>query len=154
VPQDGTLVVVGSYHRVQKWYATARFRRVVLLYNVVDPMGAAAILRQLCLPNKPKIELIFASESLRRSVDLPGHFEPSPIDTDLFSPKPLVPASSGLLVRATARLRPGGVAGTRQERFVVGRLSRDDPMKCHPGASEFFRELAIEGSAPCRLIHC
>ena len=145
LPQGGTLVVVGSYHRVQKWYATASFRRVVLLYNVVDPMGAAAILRQLCLPKRPKIELIFASESLRRSVDLPGHFEPSPIDTDLFSPKPVVPASSGLLARVGARFRPGGVAGTKQERFVIGRLSRDDPMKYHPGASEFFRKLAGEG---------
>jgi glycosyltransferase involved in cell wall biosynthesis len=144
VPQGGTLVVVGSYHRVRKWYATASFRRVVLLYNVVDPMGAAVILKQLCLPKKPKIELIFASESLHRSVDLPGHFEPSPIDTDLFSPKPVVPVSSGLLARLGARFRPGDVAGTKQERFVVGRLSRDDPMKYHAGAAAFYRKLAAE----------
>ena len=108
-------------------------------------MGAAAILKQLCLPKKPKIELIFASESLRRSVALPGHFEPSPIDTDLFSPKPIVPVSSGLLARLGAPFRSGGVARTKQERFVVGRLSRDDPMKYHPGASEFYRNLAAEG---------
>jgi glycosyltransferase involved in cell wall biosynthesis len=145
VPQGGTLVVVGSYHRVQKWYASASFRRVVLLYNVVDPMGVAIILKQLCLPKNPKVELIFASESLRRSVDLPGHFEPSPIDTDLFSPKPPPAASSGLLTRLGARFRPGGVAGRKPERFVVGRLSRDDPMKYHPGAADFFRKLATGG---------
>jgi glycosyltransferase involved in cell wall biosynthesis len=108
-------------------------------------MGAAAILRQLCIATKPKIELIFASESLRRSVDLPGHFEPSPIDTGLFSPEPVVPASGVLLAQLGARFRFGGVAGTTQDRFVVGRLSRDDPMKYHAGASEFYRKLAAEG---------
>ena len=56
---------------------------------------------------------------------LPGRFEPSPIDTYLFAPG--VPA----------RVEPA--------RFVVGRLSRDDPVKFHPGAAGFFRTLASQG---------
>jgi glycosyltransferase involved in cell wall biosynthesis len=149
-PQGGTLVIAGSYHRVGKWYETARFRRVVLLYNVVDPIGAALILEQLCLPKKPKVELLFASEWLRRSAELPGHFEPSPIDTDLFSPKPVprVPAVREVFARLSSRFRRDAVAAqayVKPDSFVVGRLSRDDPMKYHAGAPEFYRKLATEG---------
>ena len=122
VPRGGTLVIEGSYHRVGRWYGTARYRRVVLLCNVVDPLGTASVLQQLCLPDKPKVELLFASEELRKSAQLPGLFEPSPIDTDLFSPRP--------------QTRNG---------FVVGRLSRDDPLKHHAAAPQFYRKLASEG---------
>src|SRR6202030_1606346 len=138
----GTLVIAGSYHRVGKWYETARFRRVVLLYNVFDPIGAASILERLCLPGKPKIELLFASEGLRRFAGLPGHFEPSPIDTDLFSPKPAPrgSAAQGILSRLSSRLRRDEIAAqahVKPEGFVVGRLSRDEPVKHHAGAPEF-----------------
>jgi glycosyltransferase involved in cell wall biosynthesis len=129
VPEGGTLVVEGSYHRVGTWYEKATYRRVVLLCNIVDPLGIAAVLEQLCVPGKPKVELVFASEWLQRSTGLPGHFEPSPIDTDLFSP---VPVADPLI-----RGNPGS--------FVVGRLSRDDPMKHHAGAPEFYRQLVAEG---------
>src|SRR6478609_5926462 len=36
-PQGGTLFVCGSYVRVGAWFQQASFRRVVVLYNVVDP---------------------------------------------------------------------------------------------------------------------
>lgn len=150
VPHGGTLVVVGSYHRVGNWYAAARFRRVVMLYNVVDPIGAAAILEALCLPEKPKVELLFASEWLRRLAGLPGHFEPSPIDTATFSPTPRPAASPATRTseRSAADHGGGDVARRGQAesgRFVVGRLSRDDRVKFHAGAADFYRALARDG---------
>lgn len=121
-PREGTLFVCGSYIRVGSWFRTASFRRIAVLYNVVDPIGLSMLLGQVCLADKPKIELRFASEWMRAVTGLPGDFEPSPIDTDRFAP-----------------------AGTRDpSRFVVGRLSRDDPVKFHPGAAPFFRALAAQ----------
>jgi glycosyltransferase involved in cell wall biosynthesis len=124
-PQGGTLFVCGSYVRVGAWFQQASFRRVVVLYNVVDPIGISTLLAQVCIPGKPKVEILFASEWMKSVTGLPGRFEPSPIDTDLFAPG--VPA----------RVEPA--------RFVVGRLSRDDPVKFHPGAAGFFRTLASQG---------
>ena len=123
-PRGGMLLVCGSYIRLGAWYKHAEFRRVAVLYNVVDPIGISALLGQACLPGKPKVELLYASEWMRRVTGLPGCFEPSPIDTDRFAPRP-------------------GTHGRTE--FVVGRLSRDDPVKFHPEAAPFFKALASQG---------
>jgi hypothetical protein len=57
-PQGGTLLVCGSYIRVGNWFRQATFRRVVVLYNVVDPIGFSTLLQQVCLAGKPKVELL------------------------------------------------------------------------------------------------
>jgi len=124
-PQGGTLFVCGSYIRMGAWFRQASFRRVIVLYNVVDPIGFSTLLEQVCLPGKPKVELLFASAWMKNVTGLPGSFEPSPIDTDLFG--------------------PGVPARVESARFVIGRLSRDDPVKFHPGAAGFFRALASQG---------
>lgn len=124
-PQGGTLLVCGSYIRVGNWFRQATFRRVVVLYNVVDPIGFSTLLQQVCIAGKPKVELLFASDWMKSVTGLPGSFEPSPIDTDLFAPGVRSPEESGT--------------------FVVGRLSRDDPVKFHPAAAGFFRTLASQG---------
>ena len=124
-PQGGTLFVCGSYVRVGAWFQQASFRRVVVLYNVVDPIGFSTLLEQVCVPGKPKVEILFASEWMKSVAGLPGRFEPSPIDTDLFS--------------------PGTPTRAQPARFVVGRLSRDDPVKFHPEAAGFFKTLASQG---------
>ena len=142
-PDEGTLVVAGSYHWIGDWYKNARFRRIVLLYNVVLPAWALRSLRQLCLPGKPKVELLYASDWLRTTTGLPGIFEPSPIDTDRFSPdayrsKGAAAAPNSMDAAPDAsRLKPSG--------FTVGRLSRDEQMKFHPEAAGFYRTLAADG---------
>ena len=124
-PRGGTLLVCGSYIRLGAWYKNAEFRRVAVLYNVVDPIGISALLGQACLPGKPKVEVLYASEWMRGVTGLPGCFEPSPIDTDRFAPR---------------------AAGTHEgTEFAVGRLSRDDPLKFHPEAASFFKALASQG---------
>jgi len=133
------------------WFKTASFRRVVVLCNVVDPIGLCALLRQVCVPGKPKVELIFASEWLRSITRLPGSFEPSPIDTDLFAPR-VPPTAARLSSRTITRLDQDSGAATARPageptRFVVGRLSRDDPVKFHPDSASFFTALASQGVA-------
>jgi len=127
-PQEGTLFVCGSYIRIGRWFDSTSFRRIVVLYNVVDPIGFSTLLAQVCLAEKPKVELVFASEWMKQVTGLPGHFEPSPIDTERFAPAVPDPPRD-------------------PSRFVVGRLSRDDPVKFHPAAAGFFKALASRGVA-------
>ena len=124
VPQGGTLVIVGPWHAIGDWYRQCRFRRVVVVHNVDEPHCLLVLLQALALPSQPKIELVFASEWMHQQLGLPGHFEPSPIDTTVFAP-------------ATAE--------RRDHAFVVGRLSRDTALKYHPGAPAFFTRLADAG---------
>lgn len=119
------MLVCGSYIRVGNWFRQATFRRVVVLYNVVDPIGFSTLLQQVCIAGKPKVELLFASDWMKSVTGLPGSFDPSPIDTDLFA--------------------PGVRSADESGAFVVGRLSRDDPVKFHPAAAGFFGTLASQG---------
>ncbi len=121
-PQTGTLVIIGCFFRIGAWVAQTRFRRVILLYNVFDPVQLAGKLKRLSLPMLPKIELLHASDLLQRNSGLPGRFEPSPIDLE--------------------HLRPGPRAPRASADFVVGRVSRDEQTKFHPAAAGFFREIA------------
>ena len=144
-PNEGTLLVAGSYHRIGDWYANARFRRVVLLCNVVLPAFALRSLRQLCLPGKPKVELLYASDWMKMTTGLPGLFEPSPIDTDRFSPPADSTGRPSAALRSPSAARPG--SGGKPSTFVVGRISRDEPMKFHVDAAPFYETLAAEGVA-------
>ncbi len=123
-PKNGTLVILGAWNPIDAWYQAARFRRIILLYNVDEPNLLAHILQALAQPGKPQAELVFASDWMRRQIGLAGRCEPSPIDIGVFSPAPTPP---------------------RNTRFTVGRLSRDNPFKFHPGADTFFARLAEAG---------
>lgn len=123
-PENGTLVILGAWIPVEAWYQRARFRRIVLVYNVDEPDLLANILQALAQPGKPKVELVFASDWMRRQFGVAGHCEPSPIDIGVFTPAPAPPAPA---------------------RFTVGRLSRDRAFKFHPGADTFFARLADAG---------
>ena len=123
-PENGTLVILGAWIPIDGWYQRARFRRIILVYNVDEPDLLANILQALAQPGKPKVELVFASDWMRRQLGVAGHCEPSPIDIDVFTPAPAPPAPA---------------------RFTVGRLSRDRAFKFHPGAEPFFARLADAG---------
>jgi Flp pilus assembly protein TadD/glycosyltransferase involved in cell wall biosynthesis len=124
-PSGGTLLFLGAWQAVGKWYGAAHFRRVIVLYNVEEPAHLARIVRDLALPGKPKVELVFVADWLRKHLGIPGTSKPSPIDIDVFQP--------------VHRKRSRG-------QFVVGRLSRDERYKFHPGASAFFSRLADSGT--------
>jgi glycosyltransferase involved in cell wall biosynthesis len=142
-PNEGMLLVAGPYHHIGDWYKDARFRRVVLLYNVVMPPYALHSVRQLCLPGKPKVELLYACDWIKMMTGLPGLFEPSPVDTDRFSPLADPTARSRVSSHGPDPRSPR--SSSTPSAFVVGRLSRDDPMKFHLDAAPFYRTLAAEG---------
>jgi glycosyltransferase involved in cell wall biosynthesis len=131
VPNGGTLVIVGVYFSLGTWYARAGLRRTVLLYNTPEPPSLLSRLQELNVSGAPRVELLYPSDAVKRSTGLPGVFEPSPIDTDLFSP-----------------LSSASVRDSREvvrDSFIVGRLSRDEQFKFHAEAPSFYRRLAAEG---------
>jgi Flp pilus assembly protein TadD len=130
VPDGGTLAVIGAWHPIGEWYRAARFRRVVVVYNVDQPNHLEAAIKALALPGKPPLEIVYASDWMREQTRLPGRFEPSPVDLQRFRPQP---------------------GAFQPERFVVGRLSRDMHYKFHVGAPAFFSALAARG-IPVRMM--
>jgi len=124
-PDAGTLVIVGCYFPIGAWIAETHFRRVILIYNVLNPADLVRKLELLARPNLPKIEIVYASELMRLEAGLPGRFVPSPIDLRQLQPGTRAP-----------------VGGT----FTAGRLSRDDGVKFDRYAGAFFRALAAAGT--------
>lgn len=110
-PRQGVFVFVGAYFEVDRWWNLAKPARTILLYNILNRRRLHRMLERLRLGGKHAVEIVYASEILRRDAGLPGIVEHSPIDLQLFSP---------------AR---SAVGTARQRRFVVGRSSRDELLK-------------------------
>ena len=129
-PKTGTLIFVGAYVHVGRWVYLTVPRRIVLVYNTPDPARLQRLMSTLSRWGTRVVELVYASELVRRSVGLQGIVHPSPIDLDRFVP--------------TDGIRSGGVG----HRFTVGRLSRDVPEKHHANDLRLYRSLAQMG---CRV---
>jgi glycosyltransferase involved in cell wall biosynthesis len=129
-PRTGTFVFVGAYVEPGRWVHLTLPRRIILVYNTPDPEPLARLVDVLSRRGSRTVELVYASESLKRSIGLPGVVHLSPIDLDRF-----VPAE-----RRDAR--------DDRHRFTVGRLSRDVPGKHHPDDPQFYQRLVDAG---CRV---
>jgi glycosyltransferase involved in cell wall biosynthesis len=153
-PSRGTLIIVGAYFTIGRWYEQTAFRRTIQVYNVVDPIRLNARLRQLDVDGAPRVELVYVSDAMRSASGLPGLFVPSPVDTSVFAPadprgfdapadtaprEPSSPQSEASVPEVHGN-RPG-----HERAFTVGRLSRDDPTKFHPEAAAFYKALAADG---------
>jgi glycosyltransferase involved in cell wall biosynthesis len=126
-PMLGTLVFVGVYAHPGRWIRLSRPRRMIVIYNTPDPELLTQLLDSLrpCL-TRP-VEVVYASEALKRSVTYPGVVQASPIDLHLFRPGE----------------RAGSTGGGSE--FIVGRLSRDIPEKHHHLDGAFYQRLAETG---------
>ncbi len=128
-PRSGTFVLVGVYWEVGAWMRQARPERVILVYNVDDPEGLEYRIGQLRSYGIREVELVFASEALAgRANGRKGVVERSPIDLERFSPK--------------SKSDPG---------VVVGRHSRDQIFKHHPGDPALYAE-AVRMGAKVRIL--
>ncbi len=117
-PTSGTLVFVGCYFEIGRWISKAQPSRVILVYNVPAPHQLYARIAELQSYGVTNIEIVFSSELIASTVDLPGRVERSPIDLSRFEP-----------------------SGETTE-FIVGRHSRDVEDKFAPD------ELAFVASQP------
>lgn len=133
-PKTGTFVFIGVYGGVGRWFYATMPRRVILCYTTFDPDNVVLLINDLS--SRPlgrlgkmfglhnRVEIAYASQLLKNTLDVPGIIELSPFDTALFSPGPE---------------RSGGQA------FVVGRLSRDHEEKHHPSDIPVYRSLVGAG---------
>ena len=126
-PKVGTFVFVGAYAVPRRWIYLTRPRRVIIIYNTPDPHRLKQFLTILGPRLRRPVEVVYASEALKRAIGYPGIVQPSPIDLDTFVPS----------VHART--------DTASRSFVVGRLSRDIPEKHHASDGSFYRRLAGAG---------
>jgi glycosyltransferase involved in cell wall biosynthesis len=126
-PKTGTFVFVGVYRRPRRWIHLTRPRRVIVIYNTPDPDLLSDMLAILAPRVSRPVEIVYASEALKRSVGYPGVVQASPVDLEMFRPA------------EQSRARGDGAD------FVVGRLSRDVPEKHHHRDGAFYQQLAAAG---------
>ncbi|EPR14877.1 hypothetical protein M527_27240 [Sphingobium indicum IP26] len=108
-PRGGVLVFVGIYFEIAQWIHHVRPDRIVFLYNTFEAPSLFARIEEAWQHTGVRPELLYCSDLMGRETGLPGRFEPSPTDLDLFSP--------------ATTLRP------EQRSFTLGRHSRDVPEK-------------------------
>ncbi len=126
-PKTGTFVIVGTYFPIGWWIRYTYPKRIILIHNAdLTPREFHRKLRQLSNNGRRKVEVLYASESLKRSVDHPGTVQTSLIDIDRFSPPDRKPSDSN-------------------SGFTVGRLSRAVPKKHHPDDPALYRRLVDHG---------
>ena len=125
-PRGGTIILIGAYFRIGPWLDQIRPDRLILIYNTAERSHLDCTLPRL-IPLAPEgVEIVYASEKLRRATGLPGCVQASLIDLERF-----VPASR----RAKAV-------------FTVGRLSRPHHTKHHWRDPALYWRLAWRG---CRI---
>lgn len=122
-PKQGVFLFVGAYFEVGAWWRLARPTRTLLLYNIVNRRRLDYMLQRLTLGGRREVEMIYASDRLKADAGLPGIVEDSPIDLEVYAPSRAAP----------------------NEHFVVGRASRDDPLKFAHGDPALFQRLAGAG---------
>lgn len=128
-PETGTFVFVGVHSPAGSgaWLPYARPRRTILVHNNFETAKFQEKLRQLSNSGRREVEVVYASELVRRTVDHPGSIEVSPIDINRFAPSASKPSDS-----------------TAAD-FTVGRLSRAVPKKHHPEDPALYRRLVEHG---------
>jgi glycosyltransferase involved in cell wall biosynthesis len=129
-PKTGTFVFVGAYYHVGRWMHFTFPRRIILIYNTPTPHLFTQTLRKLSVWGR-KVEVVYASDYMRSIMSYAGVVQPSPIDIDRFSP--------------SLRQTTDHTTDNSEDKFVIGRLSRDVAEKHNSSDPELYRALAAEG---------
>ena len=112
-PKTGTFVFVGINFEIGPWIYFTRPQRIILVCNGQPRELFLERLERLTIKGFPKVEVVYASDELRKSFGYPGLVEPSLIDIGKFTPS------------ETAR------SGATRTGFTIGRMTRDVRAKHH-----------------------
>jgi glycosyltransferase involved in cell wall biosynthesis len=124
-PNGGTYVFVGAHWRNKLWpYRIPAPQRLIYVFNTFHPKILKLTARHPPLLRWPKTEYVFISEFQKRLLGVDGVVHPSPIDIDLFRPRP-----------RASRSRP-----------VIGRLSRDTTGKHDDEDPLLYRRWSAQGA--------
>jgi glycosyltransferase involved in cell wall biosynthesis len=127
-PRSGHLVFLGTYFEYGSWLERCQAHRVTLCYNIDNPASLIERLVELeAIPTAFALDFSFPSRTFRDAVALDGAVEYAPVDL--------------------RRFRPSRARSSQSGPMVVGRHSRDDPLKFHPDDPAFFRRVAALGHA-------
>lgn len=119
-PTSGIFVFIGCYQPIGEWLKKTAPSRIILLHNTPTPHIFKSAFEKLSLILE-SVEIVYASDWLKRATGLPGEVQASPIDLEKFSFK--------------LNYSPRG-------NFRVGRLSRDHIQKHDPDDCELYLQLA------------
>jgi glycosyltransferase involved in cell wall biosynthesis len=122
-PRGGTMVFVGVYFRIGRWIRFAHPKRIVVIYNTDHPDKLKKRIKRLATSGT-SVEIVSTSPGLSLLLGTPDlPILESPID----------------LTSLLNLSRPP------RQKFIVGRLSRDDPVKHHEEDALLYRQLAENG---------
>nr|WP_157222367.1 glycosyltransferase [Novosphingobium sp. AP12] len=124
-PRGGVLVLVGIYFDIARWIRHVRPDRIIFLYNTFEAPSLFERIEEAFRYTGIRPELLYCSDMMGQETGLPGRFEPSPTDLELFSPP--------LDLRPAARP------------FTLGRHSRDVPEKHGRDDWKIYQEVANLG---------
>jgi glycosyltransferase involved in cell wall biosynthesis len=123
-PRHGTIVLVIPDMNLD-WLRAADPDRLIQICNFLKPSAMISALEAYERAGIREVEFVYASGLMRDVMGMPGIVQQSLIDLDRFAPRSREP-------RETAD-------------FVVGRLSRDVPVKHNPDDPGLYRALAAAG---------
>jgi glycosyltransferase involved in cell wall biosynthesis len=122
-PRGGTVVLLGTFWRIGPWIERSRPHRVVLIHTTDESDRLVRRMQELAAYGV-RAELSVVSGGLLSRSGAYGSVGLPPVDLTRYHP--------------TKHSDAG--------RFVVGRMSRDDPSKHHPGDVSVYRRLIEAGS--------
>ncbi|MBM9400469.1 glycosyltransferase [Gluconacetobacter azotocaptans] len=137
IPRGGVLVFVGIYFEIEKWIGHVRPSRIIFLYNTFESPSLFARIEEAYQRTGVKPELLYCSDLMRQETGLPGRFEPSPTDLELFTPS-MIPRPKG---------RPFTLG--RHSRDVVEKHGRDDWKVYQAVASVGGESIVLGGTCMC-----
>ena len=135
IPRGGTVVVVGVYFDIATWIGMARPERVIFLYNTFEAPKLFEQLLRVHAESGVRPELLYCSDMMGDETGLPGRFEPSPVDIEVFRPAVVAATEGAADAEDASVVRP----------FTLGRHSRDVMEKHNPEDWRVYRTVAEAG---------
>jgi len=121
-PRKGTMIFVGSYFRVRRWYDSSKPSRVIIIYNLLNQESIDALYKRSLKVCK-QVEVVHISEWMRNASAYDGVIHYSPIDLSIFR----------------------FVKKKNNHKFTIGRLSRDTQDKFSEDDPDLFKLIAGMG---------
>lgn len=124
VPNQGILIISGARTEIGPWVRQSTFKRILMLHNLLSPSILYRALNHLNASNKQDIEVIYASNLVKKYSGLPGRVVHHLPTKDRFRPEPSMDTN-----------RP----------FTVGRISTDLLAKHHYSDIKIYEGLVKAG---------
>jgi glycosyltransferase involved in cell wall biosynthesis len=121
-PNLGTLIICGGQTHIGQWYELAQFDKIILYHNLISPVELYKALHRLSLNGTREVEIIYASELVKKMAGLVGKVSYHIPSAERFKPQ---------LNTQYNQNRP----------FTIGRISSDSLSKHHHSDIDVYKSL-------------